>query len=39
MPHDPARAKDTKRWLARADDDLKTAEHLLKPSPPCLGQL
>jgi len=36
MPHDPARVEDTKGWLARADDDLKAAEHLLKPSPPHL---
>lgn len=36
MPHDPARVEDTRGWLARADDDLKAAEHLLKPSPPHL---
>ena len=36
MPHDPARVEDTRGWLARADDDLKAAGHLLKPSPPHL---
>jgi HEPN domain-containing protein len=33
MPHDPARVADTKEWLARAADDLKAAELLLRASP------
>jgi len=32
MPRDPARAVDTRAWLAKAKEDLQAAKQLLKPS-------
>ena len=32
MPRDPARAADTRAWLAKAKEDLQAAKQLLKPS-------
>jgi HEPN domain-containing protein len=37
MPHDPARVADTKGWLAKATQDLKAAEQLLRASPDLFG--
>lgn len=37
MPHDPVRATDARRWLAKAEDDLRGAAIDLAAGPPLVG--
>jgi len=37
MQHDPVRLADTQAWLAKADADLRAAEHDRTATPPLLG--
>jgi HEPN domain-containing protein len=39
MPGDRARIKETKRWLVRAAEDLRAAEHGFGADPPLLGTI
>jgi len=39
MPHDPARAADTKAWLSKAGTDLRAATLDLAGDPPVLDDL
>jgi len=34
MPHDPVLVSETKEWLIKATQDLRSAEHALTASPP-----
>ncbi|MCJ7705397.1 MAG: HEPN domain-containing protein [Desulfobacterales bacterium] len=39
MPHDPVLVSETKEWLIKATQDLRSAEHALTASPPLLGDV
>ena len=39
MPHDPILVSETKEWLIKATQDLRSAEHALTASPPLLGDV
>jgi HEPN domain-containing protein len=39
MPHDPVLVSETKDWLIKAAQDLRSAEHALIALPPLLGDV
>lgn len=39
MPHDPVLISETKEWLNKATQDLRSAEHALTALPPLLGDV
>lgn len=39
MPHDPVLVSETKEWLIKATQDLRSAEHALTALPPLLGDV
>lgn len=39
MLHDPARLAETRGWLARAESDLRAADHEFRATPPLLADI
>jgi len=39
MPHDPVLVSETKAWLIKAAQDIRSAEHALTAFPPLLGDV
>ncbi len=39
MPHDPVLVSETKEWLIKETQDLRSAEHALTALPPLLGDV